>query len=379
MSQFKQLRPRTRVYTDSNGISELLLCIYGKLEFTLPVPLLIWIPRTYPLEHPLVYIDLASLQNARPSVGVYVNPNGAVSLPIFAKWRPEVNNILQVVQEVVEICHHTCLVEPLNYQMEEKVVPHPPIHPARISTPSLPERPPIPPKPSTPIQSKSYVTDDRPFFVPPKLPARENDTSSVPEPSSAPPSLPKRPPTVSAIDLLDSEVVNQEEPMHKKALTELQMALNQMDAMEDQYVKESFQDRTVTVQSAIKQFERMYNFEKERLQSASKSIDDTRASLEREMALIARQSEQVEEYERNRGANPDPSSLAATETVVLSQLYQLVAKDYALSDTIHALARLLNRDTIKLDIFVKKTRELAREQFLTRMHIQKVVSTLQNQ
>lgn len=375
MSQFKQLRPRTRVYTDSNGISELLLCIYGKLELTLPVPLLIWIPRTYPLEHPLIYIDLGSLQNARPSVGVYVNPNGVVSLPIFAKWHPGVNNILQVIQELFEVCNHTCLVEPLNNQMEENVLPHPPIQPACTLTPNMPERPPIPPKPSTPIASKSYPINDTTFLIPPKVPVRENDTSFVPETPKVPPSLPKRPPTIS-IDLLDSEVANQEEPLYKRALTELQMTLNQMDTMEDRFVKENFEERTVTIKSAIKQFEIVYNFEKERLKSASKSIDDTRASLEREIVLVGRQSQQVEEYERTRGTDPDPSSLAATETVVLSQLYQLVAKDYALSDAIHALARLLNRDTIKLDMFVKKTRELAREQFLTRTHIQKVVSTL---
>nr|2F66_A Chain A, Suppressor protein STP22 of temperature-sensitive alpha-factor receptor and arginine permease [Saccharomyces cerevisiae]2F66_D Chain D, Suppressor protein STP22 of temperature-sensitive alpha-factor receptor and arginine permease [Saccharomyces cerevisiae]2F6M_A Chain A, Suppressor protein STP22 of temperature-sensitive alpha-factor receptor and arginine permease [Saccharomyces cerevisiae]2F6M_C Chain C, Suppressor protein STP22 of temperature-sensitive alpha-factor receptor and argi len=60
----------------------------------------------------------------------------------------------------------------------------------------------------------------------------------------------------------------------------------------------------------------------------------------------------------------------------LNQLYNLVAQDYALTDTIEALSRMLHRGTIPLDTFVKQGRELARQQFLVRWHIQRITSPL---
>ena len=81
-------------------------------------------------------------------------------------------------------------------------------------------------------------------------------------------------------------------------------------------------------------------------------------------------------YERESGEEIDPSSLVVTQNLALDQLYEVVAKDYALSDTMHVLARLLNRDAVNLDVFVKKTRQLGREQFFTRMHIQKIAENL---
>lgn len=361
------MRPRTRVYTDSNGISELLLCIYGKPEVSSPVPLLIWIPKTYPLEHPLVYIDLESLRDAKVSPGKHVDPSGLISLSLFERWNPQTCNLLQVVEECIKICRYDHVLnlikqnEGTSLALPPKV---PPIGAPGDIKPPLPEKPVIPHLPSSVRSDEGTIAN--------KLQQLDiNETKHV----AGPPLLPKKPPPPPVFDLLDSTIVSNADSTHTAILNDLQHALNQMSKMDATYIQNNLQSRRLSIESARQQFDSMYENEVKALKDVKESIELTKKSLQAEISALEKQFEAIQAYEKE-SKELDPFALASGDCAATNQLYKLVAKDYALSDTMHMLARLLTRDTIALDIFVKKTRQLGRDQFFTRMHIQKVIESL---
>ncbi|CAG8562408.1 13650_t:CDS:2, partial [Ambispora leptoticha] len=59
-------------------------------------------------------------------------------------------------------------------------------------------------------------------------------------------------------------------------------------------------------------------------------------------------------------------------TIVYNQLFELVAEDNAIDDTIYYLGKALNSERIDLQTFMKSIRMLAREQFMRRALIQKI-------
>ncbi|GAA6059515.1 hypothetical protein JCM10212_006013 [Sporobolomyces blumeae] len=95
---------------------------------------------------------------------------------------------------------------------------------------------------------------------------------------------------------------------------------------------------------------------------------------DRYRAVVEQGEARMAEYER-RGEGVDVDEIVCGSTVVYTQLLDLVAEDAALEDTIYALGRGLNSGTanIDLDQFLKRVRVLAREQFLKRATINKIL------
>lgn len=73
---------------------------------------------------------------------------------------------------------------------------------------------------------------------------------------------------------------------------------------------------------------------------------------------------------------PDVDSMVVAGSVVETQLYDLVAEDMAIEDTIYVLGKALDRERIGLDVFLKHARTLAREQFLKKALIRKISEEL---
>ena len=69
---------------------------------------------------------------------------------------------------------------------------------------------------------------------------------------------------------------------------------------------------------------------------------------------------------------PDVDEVVVCPTVVGSQLYNLVADMKACEEARGALGRGLDRGRVGLEIFVKQTRSLAREEFLKKALARKV-------
>ncbi|QLL32118.1 hypothetical protein HG536_0C02870 [Torulaspora globosa] len=365
LSRFKQLRPRTRVFTNTNGTSELLLCIYGKLEVGPALPILVWLPMSYPVEHPLLFIDLESAAGSRPCTGRYVAADGEIRLPMLDHWRPELSNLPQLIEELTSINFRNELL--LSDTDPRAWRPSP-----ADSLPDLPPKPPtVPPRPTAHVSGP-------PLPVPPHISASAGLAPITPS-HTGPPRIPERPPTAASTDLLDCDINVNENTRHVKAIEHLQQSLREIRLSSSLAAEESLEGRKAAIRNTIKQFEMALAYEEATLQRSFEAIEQTKESLSKQIDAMHRQVEQTAAYESRQGDDPDPSTIIATENNIVGQLYRLVAKDCALSDAFNTLNRLLTNEVIRLDIFVKKTRALAREQFLVRLHIQKVIAQLDRQ
>lgn len=70
---------------------------------------------------------------------------------------------------------------------------------------------------------------------------------------------------------------------------------------------------------------------------------------------------------------PEADKLVVATTVVHNQLYDLVTEDMAIEDALYVLGRALDRERVGLDVWMKNMRILAREQFLCRALVRKIV------
>ena len=68
---------------------------------------------------------------------------------------------------------------------------------------------------------------------------------------------------------------------------------------------------------------------------------------------------------------PGVDEVLVAPTVVGQQLYELVADERACTETREVLGRALDRGRIGSEVWVKKVRELAREEFLKKVLIRK--------
>lgn len=69
---------------------------------------------------------------------------------------------------------------------------------------------------------------------------------------------------------------------------------------------------------------------------------------------------------------PGVDAVVVAPTVVHTQLYDLVTEDMAIEDTIYVLGKALDKERISLEVFLKHTRTLAREQFNLRALVKKI-------
>lgn len=73
-----------------------------------------------------------------------------------------------------------------------------------------------------------------------------------------------------------------------------------------------------------------------------------------------------------RLSEPDIDHLLVAPTVVGNQLYDLVAEERALADTIFVLGRAVERGRVAPAVFAKTTRSLAREWYMKKALVKKI-------
>jgi ESCRT-I complex subunit TSG101 len=101
------------------------------------------------------------------------------------------------------------------------------------------------------------------------------------------------------------------------------------------------------------------------------SLDATLDNNERVLRSAMQEAEKVMKDTAGR-PRPDIDDVLVCPTVVGSQLYSLVADEKACEEARVALVRGLDKGRITLDVFVKQTRSLAREEFLKKALIRKI-------
>ncbi|KAK4508581.1 hypothetical protein PRZ48_002320 [Zasmidium cellare] len=108
LSAYPSLSPRTDVYTSENGASALLLILHGTLPVlfrgtTYRFPIKLWVPRAYPHEAPIVFVDPGKDMVVRP--GQHVGVDGRVYHPYLRDWihmwdRASIAEFLEFLQQV---------------------------------------------------------------------------------------------------------------------------------------------------------------------------------------------------------------------------------------------------------------------------------------
>jgi len=124
-------------------------------------------------------------------------------------------------------------------------------------------------------------------------------------------------------------------------------------------------------------------FEKQRLLASggdkiTAAISATQTEKERILEGIKRVDEQTAQMKAWLSANEGQDKTNVDDVVFpkdtwSNQMFDLVAEDHAIEDTLYQLDRALGDDRIELDAFLKEVRKLARRQFMARALAIKVV------
>ncbi|SCU90711.1 LAME_0E09736g1_1 [Lachancea meyersii CBS 8951] len=375
LSEFRNLKPRTKVYTDSQGKPQLLLCLYGRFGSEhVSVPVLIWIPREYPILAPYVYVDFDSLRDEVLVPGSTVDANGRFRVPMMDTWSPESWNLRE-----------------LTFSLASSIMEDPPlvVETAFDQSPPLPERigmlvqPPLasPLKPP-PVREVEQLTrdigsaklEDTAPVLPPKPPSALKSASPMSQPTPparTPQSVEQQP------SIMDLDAVDQRSSTYDHALSSLFQLITTLAKEDAQNVTETLRTRMFAAQNATAQFRNICDQESSALEQRERAVTEKRDSLVSGIKLIDAQLDKAQHYVQNYGPECDLSSMQTPDSVGVSQLRNLVARDHAVSDTINALSRLFNQNAITLDVFLRKVRALARDQFLLRLHMNKIVEGVQ--
>ncbi|CCF60006.1 hypothetical protein KAFR_0I02270 [Kazachstania africana CBS 2517] len=368
LSHFKNLRPRTRVFTDYQGKSNLLLCIYGDFTNTvtnLQVPFLIWVPVNYPSEHPIVNINMETLgTQLKINLGPHVDSNGTIYLPCFEK---------------PQCTLHDCLMGLLN------ILDHESLFIAERAPPILP------PKPHDISHQLQKLKLDA---TPPPLPelppghTRRNEVLSpppIPErlPSNTPSKIPTRPTVTNSpkVELARVAKVNKKEHSEVPDFMDQEQRTNSHDA-----ILSNLNDLIGVISENEKNLitNELNRFDTSNLVTSIKNnLDFETNSIENFQNIIKNYSIQLHEKINDlkkfedKQLNKVYDDVIVHETVAMKQIYDMVCKDYALDDSIKLCVNLLNKGILTLDLFVKTVRNLSREQFLVRFHIRKLYNILE--
>ncbi|PCG95793.1 Steadiness box [Penicillium occitanis (nom. inval.)] len=194
LAQYPSFGPRTDVYTYENGTPSLLLHLVGTLPVSFRgssynIPIDTWIPSTYPLEAPIVYVTPTPDMVVRS--GQHVTLEGRVYHHYLAHWhetwdRSSIVELFAILRDIFS---------------KEPPVKGRPQRPAQSETPRSgpPPVPPLPPELSTsprPVEIPS-TQHQQTFQRPPQLPPKPGQTSpgySPPTAHTPGPPVPPLPP-----------------------------------------------------------------------------------------------------------------------------------------------------------------------------------------
>ncbi|KAG0176489.1 hypothetical protein DFQ29_006060 [Apophysomyces sp. BC1021] len=178
-------------------------------------------------------------------------------------------------------------------------------------------------------------------------------SSSVPAISSTPPVDPR-----SGSVSVDSQERELQEKLHRKVMDKMQHF---------NLVVSGDMDKLLMTNRRLNEGEMHIENEYRRLL-------DVRERLCKNMEILSSRATEVDDVTTAVNTMPDVAvdeALCGT-TVVYNQMFELVADDNAIVDTIYYLGEALNSERIDLATFMKCTRSLAREQFMKRALMKKI-------
>lgn len=174
------------------------------------------------------------------------------------------------------------------------------------------------------------------------------DSSSAPGGSTAAPPIAPNPEKDALLRALGAELHKRRVATAEQTRTEMMPALRAQHAA---MVKAS-----ASLQQEIDELE---------------SLDATLSTNERILAESMGRADRVMDDARNE-VLPAVDDLLVAPSVVGQQLYKTVAQERALDDTLFVLGKALDLGRIGLDVYLKQTRNLARERFLKKALVEKI-------
>ncbi|OCF55393.1 ESCRT-I complex subunit TSG101 [Kwoniella mangroviensis CBS 10435] len=235
-------------------------------------------------------------------------------------------------------------------------------YPPQMNNQSQQSQPPIPPHPQ-PAQQPHQPTRPPPAqsLVPPRQPIP--DLLGSPEPSSLslpattddssipPPLPPSKPPPPSL------------QHLHSILLPHLQASLPPLV-----HSLQSTQQHLLERKEDLSSGEPAIKDEMARLEAVKKVCDSTGRKL---AEVVQKGEDRVNELEGKGEIGVD--ELVCGISIVHNQLIDLVAEDNAIEDTIYHMTRALDAERVDLDRYLKSIRSLAREQYMNRALIERIL------
>ncbi|KAG2172955.1 hypothetical protein INT44_004696 [Umbelopsis vinacea] len=366
LQMYGSLKPKMDTYTYDHGDTQLLLCLYGTTPITYRaspynIPVAIWIPIEYPMSPPIFYVRPTSNMLVRP--GMNVDVSGFCYHAYLSTWKEDVVNhnlaeLIAIFQQVFGK-EPPVYTKPPNTTSTPSPTSTPPITNARMPTINSPASNKIssPASLSYPSPVKNTV-DGTAFYNLSQVfsnmglsqPSYQNAASPPPRPSTGQPA-PSQAPSPGDLTPLQQQV-------YRKLV----------DRMKEFKMSVSVDmDRLLEANKQLNSGEHQIAYEHQ-------VLVDVKQRLQNNIEIVKQKNQELEKAVEDLNAIPDievDESLCGT-TVVYNQLFDLVAEDNAVVDTIYYLSRALNSEVIDLATFMKLTRALSKDQFMKRALVQKI-------
>jgi ABC-type transporter Mla subunit MlaD len=143
----------------------------------------------------------------------------------------------------------------------------------------------------------------------------------------------------------------------------------QHNAIEPQLAQ--FRQNTSQIQQSISQFDKIFEFEANQLDTINSDMSNNKQILE---STIAKAHDTISTIHSTPQPQPDDTIIA--ESIPQGQLYELVSQDMAINDTLTALNSAFSQGKIPLVSLLKHSRQLSRDQFEKRTLIRKISAQL---
>lgn len=307
----------------------------------------LFIPLTYPAECPKLFV--------RPTPNMTVKANhrhvdmqGVVYLPYLHEWKPSSH-----LRGLVEVASGVFSIDPPLFARPATPTPAPtPYAYAPTPTPVVqPQQQQV----QQPVQQAVYTANAaRPAVYTPSYPTSKpadpvtvTSVTSVAAMSSA--SHANTPDPLKRLNLIEEVSMKLQAAIHKKHLTQRDELCNEMEVQS--YLSESAQRALADVR------------DKERL------IQTLEAALGEVSEKMIKCSQKASEH-----VTPDPVTLIQADELS-NQIMTLFASIAAIDDVFYHLDKMLGK--LDVNTYLKEVRALSRQQFLYKLHLQKISRTLQ--
>ncbi|OZJ04039.1 hypothetical protein BZG36_03579 [Bifiguratus adelaidae] len=430
LQMYANLKPKMDNYTYDNGHTQLLLCLQGTVPITYRknpynIPMAFWIPSDYPLHPPIPYV--------KPTPTMWVKKNNNVDVsglcyhPYRSDWGSDIQN--HNIVELIYILQQVFSEEPPVYTKPPGSAPYPsygmpmnntsprpngtppPIPlknglgnlspastphiastdlgnaakgnghspqsgPLDYSTRPAPATPPNPPNPlkvgfqydTTGKQLRDVLTDLSRGLGNLAMHTRTGSGSSLPQ--VQPPATSHTPPPSQSSTHTNNAINTIPAILPDHPLTPLRLALfDKLQRRLDEHSRET----QITTDAYLVANKQLVDSE-QRIDSERRRLTEIQNRLSQNISLLDRRCRELDMVIQKVERLPDVEvdEIVGSTTVVYNQLFDVVAEDHAIEDTIYFLSKALNEERIDWTTFQKHARKLATDQFEKRALMKKI-------